>query len=231
MFYLDPLYLVFAAPALLLMLYAQFRVNSAFNKYSAVANMQGLTGAQVAKRLLGINGLEHVGIEGTGGNLTDHYDPRSKVLRLSPNVYRAPSVAAMGIVAHEVGHALQDSGGYFPMKVRGALVPAASVGSWMGYIFFLAGIFLQIANLVWLGIIFFTGAVAFALVTLPVEWDASNRAKLMLRNAAMVSTTEYDAVNTVLSAAALTYVAALLQAVASLLYYVTVALGMGRRDD
>lgn len=231
MFYLDPLYIIFAMPALLLMLYAQFKVSRTYSKYSKVPNMNGLTGFKVARILLRANDLTNVEIEGTAGNLTDHYDPGKKVLRLSEGVYDTPSVAAMGIVAHEVGHAVQDHIGYAPMKVRAGLVPVANLGSWLGYIFFILGVVVQVAGLVWLGVILFSGAVAFALVTLPVELDASRRARLMLQSNGLVSVTEYDAASAVLSAAALTYVAALLQAVANLLYYVMIAVGMSRRED
>ncbi|MBI2908907.1 MAG: zinc metallopeptidase [Chloroflexi bacterium] len=230
MFFFDPKYLLFALPALLVMLYAQWKVSSTYSKYSKVANMHGLTGLEVARRLLRANDLGHVAIEGTSGNLTDHYDPGKKVLRLSEGVHDTPSVAAMGIVAHEVGHAVQDNVGYVPMRVRGGLVPLANVGTWLGYIFFMLGIVVQVSGLVWLGVILFSGAVAFALVTLPVELDASRRARAMLQSNGLVSVTEFDAASAVLSAAALTYVAALLQAVANLLYYVSIAVGMSRRD-
>ena len=230
MFYFDPMWFVFALPALLVMLYAQFKVSTAYNKYSKVANTQGITGAQAAQILLRAAGLAQVGVERTGGRLSDHYDPRKKVLRLSEGVYSSPSVAALGIVAHEVGHAVQDQVGYIPMRIRGGLVPVANVGSYLGYIFFILGIFTQAMGLVWLGILLFSGAAAFTLVTLPVEWNASNRARAMLLNTGLVTLEENRAVGAVLSAAALTYVAALLQAVANLLYFISIALGLSRRD-
>jgi len=228
--FFDPMYLLFAAPALVAMLYAQYKVSSTYKKYAKVASMQRKTGAEVATLLLRANGLGDVKVEETKGVLTDHYDPRNKRLRLSKDVYRQSSVAAMGIVAHEVGHAVQNRGGYFAMKVRGVLVPVANAGTWLGYACFVAGVLLSLTNLVWLGVILFSGAVVFALVTLPVEFDASVRARHMLKSNGLVTTTESDGVRAVLSAAALTYVAALLQAVSSLMYYVFVATGMSRRD-
>jgi Zn-dependent membrane protease YugP len=228
--FFDPMYLLFSAPALIVMLYAQWRVSSTYKKYSKMPNLQKKTGADIALLLLQANGLTNVKIEETKGMLTDHYDPRVKRLRLSRDVYRLSSVSAMGIVAHEVGHAVQDNSGYFPMKVRGALVPVANVGTWLGYGCFILGIFLSIANLVWAGVILFSAAVLFALITLPVEFNASARARQMLRGNGLVTVVESDGVSAVLSAAALTYVAALLQAVSSLLYYVLVATGMSRRE-
>lgn len=228
--FFNPLYLLFSAPALILMIYAQVRVMSAYGKYSKVANMRSATGAQVARTLMGASGIKNVNIEETPGQLSDHYDPRAKVLRLSRGVFGSTSVAAMGISAHEVGHAIQDYTGFFAMKIRHVLVPVANVGSFMGYIFFILGVLINISGLVWLGVAFFSAAVAFALITLPVELDASRRAKKMLNGLGLVSITEQKAVSAVLSAAALTYVASLLQVVSSLMYYVFVALGMSRRE-
>ena len=228
--FFDPMYLLFAAPALIVMLYAQYKVSSTYKKFSRVNNMQGKSGAEVALLLLQANGLHNIKVEETKGLLTDHYDPRNKTLRLSKEVFRLSSVSAMGIVAHEVGHAIQDNTGYFPMKVRGSIVPIANTGTWLGYICFFLGIFLSITNLVWAGVILFSCAVIFALITLPVEFNASSRAIQMLKNNGMVTSTESDGVSAVLSAAALTYVAALLQAVSTLLYYVFAATGMSQRD-
>jgi Zn-dependent membrane protease YugP len=160
----------------------------------------------------------------------DHYDPSKNVLRLSRDVARTPSVAALGVVAHEVGHALQDQTNYFPLRLRSGLVPMVNLGSWLGMILFFAGILLQFSNLVWLGIIFFSGSVVFALVTLPVERDASRRALQILEAEGLVGTTDIRGVQSVLSAASLTYVAALAQAVSQLLYFVLLATGMSRRD-
>lgn len=230
MFYFDAMYFVFAAPALLLMLYAQWKVQSTYGKYAKVENIQHMSGARTARWLLDEAGLQDVPIEETPGNLTDHYDPGRHVLRLSTGVYNTPSVAAMGIAAHEVGHAVQHKVGYMPMSLRSTLVPAANIGSTLGYVFFILGVVVQFSGLVWLGVLLFSGAVVFALVTLPVELDASSRAKRMLRSLGLTGRTEDQGVEQVLSAAALTYVAALLSAVGTLLYYVWIATGMRRED-
>lgn len=229
--YFDPLYLVFAAPALVLALYAQAKVSSAYRKYSQIRNVRSVTGLEVAQYLLRANGLSHLQIQGVEGDLTDHYDPRTKTLRLSPGVANTPSVAALGIVSHEVGHALQDAEGYAPMHLRAALVPAANLGSTLGYLLFMAGIFIGTTGLVWVGVAFFSAGALFALVTLPVELDASRRALAMLQRSAPVGAGEVQGAQMVLNAAALTYLAALAQALSSLLYFVFVALGMSRRDE
>ena len=174
--YFDYRYLLFSLPAILLALFAQWRVRSTFRKYSRVRNMRDMPGLEAAQRLLRANGLSHVDVQGARRMLGDHYDPSKKVLRLSRDVARKPSVAALGVVAHEVGHALQDQTDYFPLRVRSGLVPMVNLGSWLGMILFFVGILLQFSNLVWVGIIFFSGSVVFALVTLPVERDASRRA-------------------------------------------------------
>ena len=229
------LYLLFMLPPLIFMIWAQSKVSSAYKKYSRVANMRSVTGAQAAQTLLVHNGLKDIQIEGTKGQLTDHYDPRRKVLRLSSGVARNPSVAALGIVAHEVGHAVQDNVAYAPMRVRSALVPAANLGSRFGFICVILGLILYMfgagfgLNIMWLGIFLFGAAVLFALITLPVEYNASSRARQMLKATGLVSAREYEGASAVLSAAALTYVAALLQAVAQLFYFVLLAVGMGRR--
>ena len=229
MFYFDPMYFVFALPPMMLALWAQAKVKGAYSKYSQIRNMAGVTGAQVAQILLQGKGLSWITIERTGGELTDHYDPRSKTLRLSDGVYSSPSVAAMGIVAHEVGHAVQDAVGYAPLKLRGALVPAVNIGSTLGYLFFFAGLLIGMSGLAWLGVGLFALGLVFALVTLPVEYNASNRALALLRSNGLVSVEEYKGAEAVLSAAALTYVAAVAQALGNLLYFVWIL--MGRRDD
>jgi Zn-dependent membrane protease YugP len=228
------MYLLFMLPPLIFMIWAQSRVSSAYNKYSKVRNMSGLTGAQAAQTLLEHNGLRQVKVEGTKGKLTDHYDPKHKVLRLSADVARLPSVAALGIVAHEIGHAVQDNVGYAPLRIRSALVPAANLGSRFGFICVILGLILYMfgagfgLNVMWAGIALFAAAVVFALVTLPVEYNASNRARQMLQATGLVSAQEYQGASTVLSAAALTYVAALLQAVAQLFFFLFLVLGMRR---
>lgn len=229
--FFDPLWLVFAGPALLLALYAQFRVSGTYGKYAKIANMRGITGLAAARSLLASQGLSDVTIEGIPGQLTDHYDPRSKTLRLSHGVYSNPSVAALGIVAHEVGHAVQDHRGYLPLRLRSELVPLANVGSTLAFALFFVGFLIHWPGFFWIGIALFTAAVLFALVTLPVELNASSRARAMLTSNGLVSVQEMDATRAVLSAAALTYVAALLQAVAQLTYFVFYAIGMGRRNE
>jgi len=228
MFYFDPMYLVFAAPALLLAMFAQWKVSSAYDKYTKVRNAKNISGIEVAKYLMRANGLS-LSVSGTPGNLTDHYDPRDKTLYLSQGVAQTPSVAALAIVAHEVGHAVQDSQGYAPMRFRAFLVAPANAGPWIGYVLFIIGIFINMSGLVWLGIVFFSLGLLFALATLPVEFNASNRALAMLRSSALVGQGEVDAAKAVLTAAALTYVAAAAQALSQLLYYVFIALNMGNR--
>lgn len=227
--YFDPMYLVFALPALILAFFAQYKVRSTYAKYSRVRNMRGLSGLDAARWLLGSSGLSHVSVEGAPGRLSDHYDPRKKVLRLSQEVAYSQSVAALGIVAHEVGHALQDQTNYALLRLRTGLVPVVNLGSYLGFILFFIGILLQFSGLIWLGIIFFSGSVVFAFLTLPVEWDASRRALQMLRAGGLVDSRELKGAQAVLSAASLTYVAALAQALSSLLYYIFIALGMRRR--
>jgi hypothetical protein len=215
--YFDPLYFAFALPALILVFFAQWRVKSAYGKYSKVRNMMGIDGVAVAERLLSANNLS-LGIERSEGDLSDHYDPRNRTLYLSPAVGRGVTVAAMAIVAHEVGHAVQDASGFALMKVRTAIVPVANLGSQLGYLLFVLGFIFQFTGLIWVGIVLFSAAVVFTLITLPVELDASRRAMIMLRSNGLVSTTEIDGAQSMLNAAALTYVAALAQAVSQLLY-------------
>jgi Zn-dependent membrane protease YugP len=234
MFFFDPLWFLVMIPPLIFMIYAQTKVNSAFNKYSKVANSQHITGAEAAEKLLRSNGLDDIKVEGVKSRLGDHYDPSKKVLRLSPAVANTPSVAALGIVAHEVGHAVQDKVGYGFMRFRTTLVPAANLGSTLGYVFVILGFLLAVfgaafgMTVVWVGVFLFSLAVLFSLVTLPVEFNASNRARQMLRSTGLLVAQEYDGASAVLSAAALTYVAATLQAVAQLFYFVMLAMG-GRR--
>ncbi len=222
------LYILISLPAILLGLWAQAKVRSAFEKYSRVRSARGLTGAQVARFLLDAYGLQHVQVEAVQGFLTDHYDPHRKVLRLSPDVYRSPSLAAIGVAAHEAGHALQDAERYAPLALRSAMVPSVQIGSWLGPILFLVGLFINFTGLAWLGLLLFASTAVFALVTLPVEFDASKRAKRLLVSHGILGPQELRGVDAVLDAAALTYVAAALQAIASLLYYAFLLLG--RRD-
>lgn len=232
MFFFNPLYLVFALPALLLGLWAQFKVKSAFSRYSQVRAYRGMSGAEVARRVLDFNGLQQVQVEQVNGFLSDHYDPRHKVLRLSPDVYQSPSLASAGVAAHEAGHAIQDKQGYAALKFRTSMVPGVQIGSWLGPIIFLVGFFMSSTfgdTLAWVGLILFGLTALFAVVTLPVEFDASRRAKEALVVQGILTTDEMTGVNKVLDAAALTYVAAAVQAVMTLLYYATLL--MGRRDD
>lgn len=225
MFYFDPLYLIFMAPALLLAFYAQFKVKSAYATYTKVANERGLTGLDAARIILPREGLAHVEVEGTPGELSDHYDPRNKKLRLSAGVARQPSVAALAIVAHEIGHALQDNSGYMPLKLRGAIVPAVQVSAWVAPVMFFVGL-LFIPQLAWVGILLFALSAVFALITLPVEFNASRRALNLLQTYQLTDGRELRGAKAVLDAAALTYVAALAQTLLTLLYYVTL---LGRR--
>ncbi len=224
------LYFLFALPALLLGLWAQFRVKSAFNKYSKVRSNVGLTGAEIARRMLDMSGLQNVKVEQTNGFLSDHYDPTSHVLRLSPGVYQSNSLAAAGVAAHEAGHALQQQDNYVPMQIRSAIVPTVQIGSWLGPIVFIAGFFLNLAALQWAGIILFSAVAVFSIITLPVEFNASNRAKAWLAESGVLYQSELPAIHSVLDAAALTYVAAVVQAVSTLLYYLTLMNGGRRRS-
>ena len=216
------------APALLLALFAQARVKRAFKKYSRISTARRISGAQVARMLLDASGLQNVRVERTKGILSDHYDPRGKVLRLSPDVHDGVSVAAAGIAAHEMGHALQDAQKYFPLAIRTAMVPSVKLGSWLGPIIFFIGMFINALNLAWLGLILFAATAVFAIVTLPVEFDASTRAKALLINNGILARQEMTGVDRVLNAAALTYVAGALQAIMAVLYYAFIL--MGRRN-
>ncbi len=231
MYGMNLTYLVFALPALLLGFWAQIKVKSAFSKYSQVANSRRITGFQAAQVLLSATGLGHIDVEGTQGALSDHYDPRSKRLRLSPEVAQRPSLAAIGVVAHEVGHAVQDSTGYLPLRIRSGLVPLVNFGSWLGPIIFLVGmLFLPTTRVPWIGVLLFSLSAVFALVTLPVELDASRRAlQLLTANGLVTTAEEKSGVSSVLNAAAWTYVAAVAQAISTLLYYVFILTGSRRR--
>ncbi len=229
-FFYDFNYLLYMLPAFILMIVAQWYVKSSYNRWSQIRSRSQMTGAQAAQRLIQIAGLYDVRLEGVPGEMTDHYDPRNKTLRLSEGTAHSPSVAALAIAAHEMGHALQDQEGYLPLKFRAALVPAVNIGSYLGWIFIFVGLFLQATNLAIVGLIFFSGGAVFALATLPVELDASARARVLLTNAGIIrGEDEQKGVNAVLNAAALTYVAALVTAVMQLLYYAMLI--FGRRDD
>ncbi len=230
-FYWNPTYWLIVGPALLFVMFAQWRVQSAYRKWGRVANSTGLAGVQVAERLINENGLQGLRIQGISGKLTDNYDPRSKILNLSESTARQNSVAATAIVAHEVGHAMQDSTGSLLLKLRSGIVPAVNFGSSLGPILFFIGFFLQLGPLMWLGIAFFSLAFVFALITLPVEINASQRAlKMLTTSNLLVGNDERRGARAVLSAAALTYVGSLLVSLAQLLYYVSLVRGGRRRD-
>jgi Zn-dependent membrane protease YugP len=229
MLFFDPMYLIFMIPAIILMMITQGYVSSAYKKWSKVMGRSRLTGSQAAQRLISAGGL-NVDVDAIRGNLTDNYDPRRKTLHLSQGVYDSPSVAALAIAAHELGHAMQDRDGYFPLRLRAAMVPAVNIGSYLGWILIFIGLILQQTNLAWLGVLVFSGGALFALATLPVELNASARAKALLTTSGLiVGEDERRGVNKVLNAAALTYVAGLVTAVMQLLYFVSLVGGLGGR--
>jgi hypothetical protein len=231
--FFDPMYFVFALPALLFGLWAQWRVKSALKKYSQERIYSGMSGAEIARRILDSRGLRDIRVEPTQGFLSDHYDPAARVLRLSPDVYRGASVAAAGIAAHEAGHALQQSESYFPLKIRTLMVPTVQIGSWLGPIIFMVGLFttrLFGTTLAWVGLALFAATALFALVTLPVEFNASQRAKEVLATDGYIFQSQAVGVNRVLDAAALTYVAAAVQSLSTLLYYAFLLTGFSRDD-
>lgn len=233
MFFLDPRYMIFMLPAFLIMMAVQWYVNSAYSRWSQVQARSRMTGAEAAQRLIQRGGLYDVRVEGVAGKMTDHYDPRSKVLRLSQGVYSSPSVAALAIAAHELGHAMQDKEGYMPLRLRAAMVPMVNIGSYLGWILILIGVMVRLSGLAWAGVAIFSAGAVFALATLPVELNASSRARTLLRETGIIQgEDEMRGVNNVLNAAAMTYVAALITAVLQLLYFATLVLGMGgRRRD
>ena len=216
---IDPLYWMMMAPMLILSAFASFRVKGAFNKYSKVANRSGLTGAEVAEKILERNGLSHVQVKQARGFLSDHYDPLRKVVKLSPNVYSSNSVAAVGVAAHETGHAIQHAKRYAPLILRNTMVPMASIGSNFAYIAIIAGYLLNMFGLIKIGIILFSAVVLLQIITLPVEFNASRRAKALLQDYALVSESDSHGVSRVLGAAAMTYVAAAAASVMTLLYF------------
>ena len=228
--YFDPTMLLIL-PALLLALWAQFRVQSTFRKYSDAPSAQGWTAAEMAADLLARNGLGDVRVERVRGSLTDHYDPRTNTLRLSDTVYGSTSLAALGVAAHECGHAMQEAEGYKPLRIREKIVPVAQIGSWAAMPLFVLGLVMSWEPLLTAGIIVFSLVVAFYLVTLPVEFDASGRALEQLEGGGYLSSAETDDAGRVLRAAALTYVAAALQAVLQLLRLLVLAGGNRRNRD
>ncbi|HEX5691570.1 MAG TPA: zinc metallopeptidase [Roseiflexaceae bacterium] len=237
--FFSPQYLLFMLPALALALFAQWRVSSTYKKYSQVRNLQGMTGADVARVLMRNEGLDYVQVEMIPGDLTDHYDPRGKVMRLSEGSARYPTVASMAVVAHELGHAQQDKEGYFWLQLRSGIVGIANAGSQLGVLLIFGGLLLAGMSsrsggsfgitLAWVGVILMSAAVVFTLVTLPVELNASARARAMLARNSLVTAQEAEGVSAMLNAAALTYIAAAAQAVVQLLYFVSLLSGRDRR--
>ena len=227
MFYFDPLYMMFALPGLLLAMIATWLTQSTFARYGRVGTSSGMTGAEAARTMLEREGVFDVAIEPVPGNLTDHYDPRTNTLRLSTNVYQSQSLSAVGVACHEAGHALQKAHGYTPLHLRSLLVPVTHFGSNLAMPLLFIGFAMKAAALIKLGIILFSLAVVFALVTLPVEWDASARAKRLMVRAGIVTPEEQGHAGKVLNAAFLTYLAAAVSSILTLLYYLTL-LGGGR---
>jgi hypothetical protein len=230
-FYFDPMYFIFVGPALLVAIWAQMKVKSTFAHYGRVRSASGLTGAEAAERVLRQAGIHDVRIEQVGGFLSDHYDPRKKVLRLSAEVYGRPSVAAIGVAAHEAGHAIQDARGYAALGLRSYLVPTAQFGSWLAFPLIFIGLIFHMLMLAKIGLILFGAVVAFQLVTLPVEFNATSRAKAALRaSGALRTDEEAHGVSAVLSAAGWTYVAGALAALMQLLYFAFRLGLLGGRD-
>ena len=215
--FFDPLYLLFAIPGLIVAGLASFYVKSTFSEYSRFRASSGMTGAQAAAQMLHSAGIYDVNIERVDGFLSDHYDPSSRTLRLSPGVYDSDSLSAIGVACHEAGHALQDAANYGPLGLRSALVPVTNISSWLSYIVIFIGFIFQSGGMVMFGAILFSAVVLFSIVTLPVEWDASSRAKQLMVTAGIVSVPERDSAGKVLNAAFLTYVAAVLSALLTLL--------------
>lgn len=225
---IDYTYLVLVVPALIISLFAQYRVKSTFSRYSQERCVSGLTGAETARRILELNGIYDIRIEHISGDLTDHYSPNEKVIRLSDSVYNVQSIAAVGVAAHECGHAVQYAVGYAPIKVRNAIIPVTNIGSTLSFPILLIGLILNFQALVLVGIALFSIVTLFQLLTLPVEFDASRRALKTIDERGMLTPEEYTGAKKVLSAAAMTYVAALLTSLAQLL---RLMLLYGRRRD
>ena len=229
--FFDPLYLMIAAPGMLFAFWASMRVKSQFRRYADVSIGSGMSGAEVARAMLRARGIQGVHVEEHQGFLSDHYDPTERVVRLSPDVYHGRSISAVGVAAHECGHVLQDANDYAPMRIRQHLVGPANFGSSLSWILIMGGFFLQASGLIWLGILAFSSIVFFQLVTLPVEFNASTRAKEHLLQSGIVTAGEGEHVAQVLNAAALTYVAALVTGILQLLYFIIRFGGVGTSDD
>ena len=228
-YYYDPYYWMILVPAMLIALLAQLNVSATFNRYSRVASRRGLTGAQAAEAVLRAHGVYDVRIERVAGRLSDHYDPRSNVIRLSDGVYGSTSVASLGVAAHEAGHAVQYAQGYGPIKLRTAIIPVCNIGSQLSILLIVLGLIFYFPALFGVGVILFAVAVVGQVVTLPVEFNASRRAMASLRDTGLLEQEELRGARKVLTAAAMTYVAALLVSIAQLLRYL-LAFGGRRRD-
>ena len=230
MIFWDPT-MVLLIPAMILAMYAQMKVNSTYHHYSQIASQRGMTGADVARYILNKNGLYDIPIERVQGQLSDHYDPRSRVVRLSQGVYDSTSIAALGVAAHEVGHAIQHDTGYMPLYIRNTIIPITQIGSYVSIPLLILGILVSSPRLVELGILLFTAIVFFQLITLPVEFNASRRAVAVLGDEAILTADELVGTKKVLSAAALTSVAAAVTAVFQLLRLLIISGVLGGRDD
>lgn len=230
MFFWDPT-MVLLIPPMILAIYAQIKVNSTFNKYSTVASNQGMTGADVARHILDNNGLSDVPIERSQGHLSDHYDPRTRTVRLSSEVYGSTSLAALGVAAHEVGHAVQHDTGYLPLYIRNTIIPVTQFGSYLSFPLLILGMIMSSSWLIQIGVILFAAIVVFQVVTLPVEFNASARAVATLGGEGILSADELRGTKKVLSAAAMTYVAAAITAIFQLLRLLIISGMMGGRDD
>ena len=225
-------YLLFMMPALVFSMVIQIYVNASYSRWSKIHNRTGITGAQVAQRLAEHMGMYDLKLQGIPGQLTDNYDPRHKVLSMSRDVAQGTSVAAMAITAHEMGHAQQDQHNYGLMKLRSAMVPIVNFGTTIGWLFIFIGLALNLSNLAWLGVFAFSAGALFSIATLPVELNASRRARVLLKeNGLITGQEEQKGVNQVLNAAAMTYVAAIASSVLQLLYFGSMVGGMGRRRD
>ena len=229
--YIDPYYIILVIPALLLGIWAQHRVNSTFQKYSQVSGSRGCTGAMAAEMILRSNGITDVQVEHISGNLTDHFDPSAGVIRLSDSVYSSRSIAAVGVAAHEAGHAVQHSVGYAPIRIRNMFVPIANLGSKVSIPLIILGLILSFQKVVSFGILLFASVALFQLITLPVEFNASSRALEVIEEQGLLAEEEISGARKVLSAAAMTYVAALIASVAQLLRLIGLYGNRGRRND
>jgi Zn-dependent membrane protease YugP len=229
--FFDPLWLLISLPGLVLSLWASHQVKSTFRRFSQVGSRSGYSGAEAASELLRRNGIRGVRIEPARGFLSDHYDPAERTLRLSPDVFQGRSLAALGVAAHEAGHAIQHAHGYAPLKFRSLVVKPAAVGSNLGVIVASLGLVTQASGLIWAGIALFSAFVLFTLMTLPVEFNASRRAVAALQQTGIITSTEVGGTWAVLRAAALTYVAAAVTAILQLLYFLFRAGFIGGSDD